>query len=151
MSKEFHFMVNKAVLGWTTADAFVADSQDLYRFKDVEFDAVIMNLGIFALSDPVAGAAEMYRTFKTGGHAMITTWKIQRAAEVLQDAADAIRPNCGLKPMYMAPEWLTKEKPLSITEAGWFSNGHIKSFASAPDVDDQALERMESRRDRSLG
>ncbi|OTA81163.1 hypothetical protein M434DRAFT_17466 [Hypoxylon sp. CO27-5] len=127
-----HFIANKEALGWTTAYTFVADSQDLSRFKDAEFDAVVMNLGIFTLSDPVAGAAEMYRVLKPGGHAVITTWKTRRMVEVLQCAVDAIRPHSGLKPLYMAPEWLTKEKLLSVMEAGGFPNDHIKISASSP-------------------
>ncbi|KAI2464151.1 S-adenosyl-L-methionine-dependent methyltransferase [Annulohypoxylon bovei var. microspora] len=126
------FTANKASLNWTTADAFVQDSQDLGRFKDSEFDAVVMNLGIFTLNDPVAGAAEMYRVLKPGGHAVITTWKTRRAVDVLQGVVDVIKPNSGLKPMYMAPEWLTKEKLLSVMEGGGFPSDHIKASESSP-------------------
>ncbi|KAI0841438.1 S-adenosyl-L-methionine-dependent methyltransferase [Hypoxylon sp. FL0890] len=127
-----HFNANKATFGWTTASAVVQDSQDLSRFKDAEFDAVVMNLGIFALKNPIAGAAEMLRVLKPGGYAVVTTWKTRRAVEVLQGAVDSIRPNSGLNPMYMAPEWLTREKPLSIMQAGGFSSGHIGVFESSP-------------------
>ncbi|KAI1144384.1 hypothetical protein F5Y05DRAFT_25678 [Hypoxylon sp. FL0543] len=91
-----------------------------------------MNLGIFTLKDPVAGAAEMFRVLKPGGYAVVTTWKTRRAAEVLQGAVDSIRPNGGLRPMYMAPEWLTKDKPLSVMEAGGFFSGHIQVIDSSP-------------------
>ncbi|KAI1413529.1 S-adenosyl-L-methionine-dependent methyltransferase [Hypoxylon sp. FL1857] len=127
-----HFMVNKATYGWDTADAFVQDSQNLSRFKDAEFDAVVMNLGIFTLNDPIAGAAEMYRVLKPGGYVVVTTWRTRRAVEVLQGAVNSIRPNSRLKPMYMAPEWLTKEKPLSIMQAGGFSSDHIEVSESSP-------------------
>ncbi|KAI1468262.1 S-adenosyl-L-methionine-dependent methyltransferase [Daldinia caldariorum] len=127
-----HFKANKASLNWTTADAYVQDSEDLSRFKDAEFDAVVMNLGIFNLRDPVAGAAEMYRVLKPGGYAVITTWKTRRVVEILQGALDAIRPNSWLKPMYMPPEWLTKEKPSSVMEAGGFHKDQIETFEAEP-------------------
>ncbi|KAI1402186.1 S-adenosyl-L-methionine-dependent methyltransferase [Hypoxylon fuscum] len=126
------FLANKAALGWTTADALVQDSGDLSPFKYAEFDAVVMNLGIFTLKDPVAGVAEIYRVLKPGGYAVITTWKARRAPEILQGALDAIRPNSGLKPMYMPPEWLTKEKLVSVMEAGGFPSDQIKISESSP-------------------
>ncbi|KAI1097488.1 hypothetical protein F4804DRAFT_339151 [Jackrogersella minutella] len=82
----------------------VQDSEGLSRFKYAEFDAAVMNLGIFALKDPVAGASEMYRVIKPGGHVAATTWKVRQPVEVLQGAVDAIRPKNGLKPMYMTTE-----------------------------------------------
>ncbi|KAI0181019.1 S-adenosyl-L-methionine-dependent methyltransferase [Hypoxylon sp. FL1284] len=103
------FMANKATFGWETADAFVQDSQDLSRFEDAEFDAVVMNLGIFALRDSVAGAAEMHRVLKPGGYVAVTTWKVRRIAEVMQGAVDAIRPNSGLRAMEMPAEWATRK------------------------------------------
>lgn len=126
------FKANKAKFNWATADAFVQDSQDLSQFKDAEFDAIVMNLGIFTLSDPMAGAAEMYRVLKPGGHAVITTWKTRRAVEVLQDVVDTIKPNSGLKPMYMPPEWLSKEKLQSVMEGGGFSSNYIKASEYSP-------------------
>ncbi|KAI1781494.1 S-adenosyl-L-methionine-dependent methyltransferase [Hypoxylon cercidicola] len=116
-----NFMANKASLGWATADAFVQDSEDLSRFNDAEFDAVVMSLGIFMLRDPVAGATEMYRVLKPGGYIVVTTWKVRRAVDVVQGAVDAIQPNRGLKAVDMPLEWTTKEKLFSVMEKGGFS------------------------------
>ncbi|KAI1458237.1 S-adenosyl-L-methionine-dependent methyltransferase [Annulohypoxylon moriforme] len=126
------FKANKASLNWTTADAFVQDSQDLSRFKDAEFDAIVMNLGIFTLGDPVAGAAEMYRVLKPGGHVVMTTWKVRRAVEVLQGAVDSIKPNSGIRPMYFPPEWLSKEKLVSVLESGGFPSDQINTSETSP-------------------
>ncbi|KAI2623993.1 S-adenosyl-L-methionine-dependent methyltransferase [Hypomontagnella submonticulosa] len=126
------FLANKAGYNWTTADALVQDSEDLSRFKDAEFDAVVMSLGIFALKDPVAGVAEMYRVLKRGGYAVVTTWKVRRAADILQGAVEAIRPNSEMKPMHMPPEWLTKEKLVSVMEVGGFPSDLMEISESSP-------------------
>ncbi|KAI4860912.1 S-adenosyl-L-methionine-dependent methyltransferase [Hypoxylon rubiginosum] len=136
------FMANKAALGWTTADAFVQDSGDLSRFSDAEFDAVITNLGIFALRDPVAGAAEMYRVLKPGGYVAVTTWKVRRAAEVLQGAVDAIRPNSGLKPMDMPVEWTTKEKLVRVMGEGGFSISQVEVSQTSPNWECGSAEEV---------
>ncbi|KAI0883548.1 S-adenosyl-L-methionine-dependent methyltransferase [Annulohypoxylon maeteangense] len=128
-----NFKAHKASLNWDTAEAFVQDSQDLSRFKDAEFDAVVMSLGIFTLSDPVAGAAEIYRVLKPGGHVVVTTWKKRRAVDILQGVVDTIKPDSGLKPMYMPPEWLSKEKLISVLEGGGFPSDHIKASETSPD------------------
>ncbi|OTB08316.1 hypothetical protein M426DRAFT_316943 [Hypoxylon sp. CI-4A] len=126
------FLANKASLDWTTADAFVQDSGDLSRFKDGEFDTIVMNLGVFALGDPVAGATEMHRVLKPGGYAVATTWKVRRPAEILQGAVDAIRPDSGVKAMYMPPEWTTREKLSSVMIDGGFPQKHTQVFESSP-------------------
>ncbi|KAI1376811.1 S-adenosyl-L-methionine-dependent methyltransferase [Hypoxylon crocopeplum] len=126
------FMANKASLNWTTADAFAQNSEDLSCFKGSEFDAVVMNLAMFILDDPIACAAEMNRVLKLGGHAVVTTWNVRRAAEVMQGAANAIKPNSNLKPMHIAPEWTTKEKLQSVMEGGGFARSQIEIFAASP-------------------
>ncbi|KAI0811701.1 S-adenosyl-L-methionine-dependent methyltransferase [Xylaria sp. FL0064] len=86
------YKANASALGWTTAEAHVQDSQDLSRFADATFDAVVMSLGIFTLSDAVAGAREMHRVLKPGGHAVVTTWKTRRPQDLMGRAAESIRP-----------------------------------------------------------
>ncbi|RYP09930.1 hypothetical protein DL764_000972 [Monosporascus ibericus] len=115
------FTANISTYGWRTAAGFVQDSGDLSRFKDGEFDGVMMNLGIFTLSDPLTGAAEMYRVLKPGGCAVITTWKERRPAELLQSVVVAIRPGSDKKPMYLDPAWETREKLEEVMKAGGFS------------------------------
>ncbi|RYP69613.1 hypothetical protein DL769_005233 [Monosporascus sp. CRB-8-3] len=115
------FTTNISTYGWSTAEGLVQDSGDLSRFKDGEFDTVVMNLGIFSLSEPEAGAAEMYRVLKPGGYAVITTWKQRRPAGLLQSVVDVIRPGSVKKPMYLDPAWETREKLEEVMKAGGFS------------------------------
>lgn len=119
------FNSNISAHGWSTAEGIVQDSGDLSRFNDGEFDAVVMNLGIFALPDPTAGITEIYRVLKPSGHAVVTTWKVRRPAQLLQDVVETIRPGCGLKPMYLDPAWETKEKLEETMKAGGFPGEHM--------------------------
>ncbi|CAJ2505365.1 Uu.00g127590.m01.CDS01 [Anthostomella pinea] len=91
---------NIAMLGWSTADAYVQDSADLSRFGDGEFDAVVMSLGIFALKDTAAVVAEIHRVLKPGGHAVVTTWKTRRPQSIFQNAVEAMR-----SPLWTASIW----------------------------------------------
>ncbi|RYP18530.1 hypothetical protein DL765_003905 [Monosporascus sp. GIB2] len=139
------FTANISTYGWPTAEGFVQDSGDLSRFKDGEFDVVVMNLGIFLLPDPVAGAAEMYRVLKPGGYAVITTWKERRPAELLQSVVAAIRPGSDKKPMYLHPVWDTREKLEEVMKAGGFSvDIHESAVHWANDSVDDIVEALSS-------
>ncbi|RYP89829.1 hypothetical protein DL770_004040 [Monosporascus sp. CRB-9-2] len=98
------FTANISTYGWRTAEGFVQDSGDLSRFKDGEFDAVVMNL-----------------VLKPGGYAVITTWKERRAAGLLQSVVAAIHPGSDKKPMYLDPAWETRKKLEEVMKAGGFS------------------------------
>ncbi|KAK7752286.1 hypothetical protein SLS62_005822 [Diatrype stigma] len=118
------FNHNISTCGWETAEGIVQDSGDLSRFRDGAFDAVVMNLGIFALRDPAAGAAEMYRVLKPGGHAVVTTWKVPRLGKLLQAVIEAIRPGRGnANPMLLDPVWEAREKLEETMRAGGFLGG----------------------------
>lgn len=86
------YKANAAALGWSTSEAYVQDSQDLSRFSDASFDAVIMGLGIFFLPDAVAAVREMYRVLKPSGYMVLTTWKRRRTHELMGRVAEIIRP-----------------------------------------------------------
>ncbi|KAI2626538.1 S-adenosyl-L-methionine-dependent methyltransferase [Hypoxylon sp. NC1633] len=126
------FMANKASLSWTTADAFVQDSEDLSRFRDGEFDAVVMSLGIFMMNNPGAAATEMLRVLKPGGYAVVTTWRSRRPMELIQGAVAAIRPDGERELWDMAPEWATKEKLQSVMEGGGFARDRIEVTEASP-------------------
>ncbi|TRX95659.1 hypothetical protein FHL15_003617 [Xylaria flabelliformis] len=125
------YKANASALGWTTAEAYVQDSQDLTRFPDAAFDAVVMGLGIFALGDAVAGVREMHRVLKPGGHAVVTTWKTRRPQEIMNRVADTIRPGTE-KVLDLDPKWLTSEHLASVITAGGFDAERMQLSEAEP-------------------
>ncbi|KAI0968211.1 S-adenosyl-L-methionine-dependent methyltransferase [Xylaria arbuscula] len=127
------YKANARALGWTTSEAYVQDSQDLSRFTDATFDAVIMSLGIFALGDAVAGASEMYRVLKPGGYAIVTTWKTRRPQELMSHVAEVIRPGgSGKNAMDLDSKWLTSEHLATVMTAGGFNPEKIQLCEAEP-------------------
>ncbi|KAI1758121.1 S-adenosyl-L-methionine-dependent methyltransferase [Xylaria castorea] len=126
------YKANAKALGWTTAEAYVQDSQDLARFPDATFDAVVMGLGIFALSDAVAGVKEMYRVLKPGGRAIVTTWQTRRPQEIMNGVAVIIHPGAE-KVMEIDPKWMTSEHLVSVMTAGGFGAESMQLSTAEPD------------------
>ncbi|KAI1149989.1 S-adenosyl-L-methionine-dependent methyltransferase [Nemania diffusa] len=128
------YQANARALGWTTAEAHVQDSQDLARrFPSASLDAVVMGLGIFALGDAVAGAGEMHRVLRPGGHALVTTWKTRRPQEILSRAAERIRPGGeGGSAMELDPRWLTSAHLAAVMVAGGFRAEGMQLYESSP-------------------
>ncbi|KAI0459180.1 S-adenosyl-L-methionine-dependent methyltransferase [Xylaria acuta] len=125
------YKANASALGWTTAEAYVQDSQDLARFPDAAFDAVVMGLGIFTLGDAVAGVREMYRVLKPGGHAVVTTWKTRRPQGLMSSAAETIHPGAG-KVMDLDPKWSTSEHLATVMVAGGFGAESMQLSEAEP-------------------
>ncbi|KAI1132843.1 S-adenosyl-L-methionine-dependent methyltransferase, partial [Nemania abortiva] len=127
------YQANASLLDWATAESYVQDSQDLSRFPDATFDAVVMGLAIFTLDDAVKGAKEMYRVLKPGGHALVTTWKTRRPQELMAGAAESIRPGgAGSRAMDLDPKWLTAEHLASVMVAGGFKEDNMQLSETAP-------------------
>ncbi|KAI0443498.1 S-adenosyl-L-methionine-dependent methyltransferase [Xylaria telfairii] len=125
------YKVNASALGWTTAEAYIQDSQDLTRFPDATFDAVVMSLGIFTLGDAVAGVREIHRVLKPGGHAVVTTWKTRRPQSMMSRVAQIIHPGGG-KGMDLDPKWLTSEHLATVMAAGGFKAESMQLSEAEP-------------------
>ncbi|KAI0163962.1 S-adenosyl-L-methionine-dependent methyltransferase [Xylariaceae sp. FL1272] len=125
------YQANAASLQWDTAEAHTQSAQDLSRFPDKYFDAVIMNFGIFALPDPVAGTREMYRVLKPGGHALITTWKTRRPQDLMAKVYANIRPEGG-KIMDIDPKWMTVGHLVDVLREAGFDQDKMKIDEAAP-------------------
>ncbi|KAI1846256.1 hypothetical protein JX265_010632 [Neoarthrinium moseri] len=123
------FVARTKAMGLTTTSAFVHDAGDLSCFPDASFDAVVMNLGIFVLPDPVHAAAEMLRVLKPGGHVAVTTWKHAGGHVLLQKVVDAIRPGKQERAVVLDSEWKTKEKLSSVMKAGGFGADDMEIWA----------------------
>ncbi|KAI8628811.1 S-adenosyl-L-methionine-dependent methyltransferase [Xylariaceae sp. FL1651] len=125
------YKVNASSLRWDTAEAYVQDSQDLSRFPDNYFDVVAMNCGIFALRDAVAGAREMRRVLRPGGHAVVTMWKTRRPLGIMKRVAEIIRPGDGT-PMDLDPKWEMSEHLAAVMKEGGFSEDGMRMSEAAP-------------------
>ncbi|KAI1809374.1 S-adenosyl-L-methionine-dependent methyltransferase [Poronia punctata] len=137
------YRTNKSALGWETADYYTQDSQDLSRFPDGVFDAIVMNLGIFALPDAHAGAREMHRVLKPGGHAVVTTWKTRRPQEMMNLAADSIHPEgSGRRVMDIDSQWLTGGHLVDVMTGGGFKRGDVKLTETAPNWTFSSLDAL---------
>ncbi|KAI0133458.1 S-adenosyl-L-methionine-dependent methyltransferase [Xylariales sp. AK1849] len=136
------FVAQSSIQGWETARAFTHDAKDLTCFPDAEFDAVVMNLGIFALSDPIRGAQEMHRVLKPGGHVIVTTWKHAGAQVLLQKVVDTIRPGKQQQVLPVDPEWKRKEKIVSVMEAGGFEQAGMQVWAEDAKWEARSLDEI---------
>ncbi|KAJ3573801.1 hypothetical protein NPX13_g4571 [Xylaria arbuscula] len=137
------YKANATALGWSTSEAYVQDSQDLSRFPDASFDAVIMSLGIFVLPDAVAGVREMRRVLKPGGRMVLTTWKTRRPQELMGRVAEIIRPGgSDAKAMDVDPKWLTSEHLPSVVKAGGFKPESVQVSEAAPNWRHESLPDM---------
>ncbi|GAP88419.1 putative methyltransferase type 11 protein [Rosellinia necatrix] len=135
------YRANAAALGWATATAAQRDAQDLSAFATASFDAVVMGLGIFALRDAAAGAAEMRRVLRPGARALVTTWKTRRPQDLMAHAAAVIRPpgapgaggGSSSSAMDLDPKWLTSGHLVDVMVAGGFRPEDIEVHEAAPD------------------
>lgn len=137
------YRANAEALGWAGSESYVQDSQDLSRFPDATFDAVVMGLGIFALGDAVAGAREMHRVLKPGGHAVVTTWKMHRPVDVMGLTAEAIHPpETAAKYTNLDPKWLTSEHLATVMAAGGFRSEETDLHEAEPNWNHGSLGGM---------
>jgi ubiquinone/menaquinone biosynthesis C-methylase UbiE len=124
------FEGKKETFGWTTVESRVMSAETLTGIEDNSFDAVIMNFGLFALPDAVKGAAEMWRVLKTGGVAIITTWKRSPPVDILEKAVGAIRPTEKDSVFPISKDWLKAEKLSQVMTHGGFESVKVDSFDS---------------------
>ncbi|KAI1268085.1 S-adenosyl-L-methionine-dependent methyltransferase [Xylariaceae sp. FL1019] len=125
------YKANASSLQWDTAEAYAQSAQDLSRFAENHFDAVVMSLGIFTLPDAIAGTREMYRVLKPGGHVVITTWKTRRPQDLMMKVSRTIRPD-GEKVMDLDPKWSTVKHLVNVMKEAGFGDDKVKVDETAP-------------------
>ncbi len=106
--------------------AQVMDSADLSGFRDDMFTHAYMAAAIFLVPDPAKAAAEIKRTLKPGGVALVTSFRKQGIWEVFQDAQKAIRPDVPAWQGPMPGEWSTEGKLRAVMESGGFEAAKVE-------------------------
>ncbi|KAG9194768.1 hypothetical protein G6011_04803 [Alternaria panax] len=89
----------------------VMDGVDL-TYPDETFSHSITNMGIFFFPDAAKGAAQIYRTLKTGGTAIVTSWKSTGHMSIVHEAQKAVKPD---EPLFRWP-----------VSDDWFEASHLK-------------------------
>ena len=115
----------KSVLGWNTVESRVLDAQRLEGMANDNFDAIVMNFGIFMLPDAELGAKEMQRVLKPGGMAIVTTWKSSGLIDLLIRVVRAIRPEDEGRVIPMSKDWFTAEKVTNTMISGGFEETKV--------------------------
>lgn len=131
--------------GWSSVHAQVRDASDLRCFGDGTFTHSVTNFALFALPDPLKGAAEIRRTLKDGGTALVTLWKVLDHMSIVHNAQKAIRPDL---PVFnpASPDWMHEWKLKGVmTEAG-FSKVEMHALENWWNFKDEqeAMELFES-------
>lgn len=108
--------------GWRdNVEIAVMDGQSL-AFDNGSFDFSVTLFGIFFFSDPVHGAAEIYRTLKVGGMAVVTAWKVVGIFPIFYAVQDKINPAAPVRSMPVFEKWMRKETVESVMRRGGFAN-----------------------------
>jgi len=114
--------------GWSEkygVKAVVMDAQDL-KYPDEMFTHIFMNLGIFALPDPLKGTKQIFRTLKPGGITLVTTIRTVGWLPPFQIAQRRIKPDAPVFQGMVAPEWAKPEKIRTLLEEGGFNPESIE-------------------------
>ena len=82
----------------------VIDGIDL-TYPDEMFTHSITNMGIFFFPDAAKGAAQIYRTLKPGGTAIVTSWKSVGHMSVVHEAQKAVKPDAPLFRWPVSDDW----------------------------------------------
>lgn len=97
-------------------------------FDDNTFTHSITNLGILFYQDGLAGAKEMFRTLRTGGVAVVTSWTDLGYLEPVVKAAQLeIRPTQPPYQLPLAPEWLLAAHLVSVLQQGGFPHVDVSA------------------------
>ncbi len=133
-------MKNKcSIKGWTNVECEVMNAQDL-TFADGMFNQIFMNFGIFFLPDAEKGAAQIHRTLKPGGVAVVTSWAKLGFLLNFHEAQKRIRPDMPLFTVPWSDDWQSEWKLRHVLEAGGFKAQNIEIATKVTTALGRALE-----------
>jgi ubiquinone/menaquinone biosynthesis C-methylase UbiE len=110
---------------WPSVKSDVMDAQAL-SYPDNTFTHSFTNMGIFLFPEPEKGAAEIYRTLRPGGVAVITSIKQVGWVRIFQAAQKEVKPEAPLWKSPLKEEWSTDIKLRSVVQAGGFEPENIE-------------------------
>ena len=100
------------------------NGEDLHELRKNTIFYSFTNAGILFFENPVKGAAELYRTLKSGVNtrAYITTWKRLGYIDIINEAQRLFDPKLPKFRVPIADEWFTQEKLVETMEEGGFQD-----------------------------
>ena len=114
--------------GWPdgVVKAQTMDSMDLVGLADDTFTHSYMASAIFLVPDPARTMAEIRRTLRPGGVALVTTFERQGFNELFRDVQRAVRPHAPSWKGLIPEEWLTEKKLRAVAESGGFEAAKVE-------------------------
>ncbi|MCJ1486032.1 hypothetical protein MMC06_006208 [Schaereria dolodes] len=126
----------------------VMDGNNL-QFPDETFDLSFTIFGLFFFAE--GGTKHIYRTLKTGGTAIVTTWKQLDWLSVLREVQKIIKPGEEPASIPLLDKWAEKETLEGTLTQGGFNDVKVSSYDSlvtGSDLEDlvdllkEAMERI---------
>jgi ubiquinone/menaquinone biosynthesis C-methylase UbiE len=99
----------------------VMDGVDL-TYPDETFTHSITNMGLFFFPDAAKGAAQIYRTLKPGGTAIVTSWKSAGHLAVVHEAQKAVKPDDPLFRWPISDDWYEASHMRKTLEGAGFKD-----------------------------
>ena len=106
-------------------------------FADETFDASCTMFGLFFFAE--RGPGEIYRTLKTGGTAIVSSWERVDWLPLLNEVQKIIKPGEELLTIPMLEDWSRKEKLVEVLETGGFRGVQVfpyEALCVGEDFDD---------------
>ncbi|PQE23685.1 Methyltransferase type 11 protein [Rutstroemia sp. NJR-2017a WRK4] len=113
--------------GWENrVETAMLDGVNLNAYTDENFDASIINFGIFFFSDAALGTREIYRTLKVAGKAAVTCWKEVPFLAILHAVQAVIKPGSLPLSLPILEEWTHRETLERALLAGGFEEIEVR-------------------------
>ncbi|KAK3295546.1 S-adenosyl-L-methionine-dependent methyltransferase [Chaetomium fimeti] len=114
-------------------------------FPDHTFTHSITNLGILFFASGPAGAAEIYRTLRPGGIAVVSTWTdLGYIGPVVQAAQRIVRPGEEVYKLPVAGEWLEGGYLRRVMAGGGFGEAGVEMVEMVGGVDGGLYSMLDS-------
>lgn len=103
------------------------DAHDLSSLEDSTFTHSITNFSIFTFQNPEAAMAEVFRTLKPDGVAVVTSWERFAILPLVHETQKALRPDLPLMPV-PGPRFFEDGELEKVLATAGFQTGNMKSL-----------------------